>query len=194
MIWWYSLLFLRYWIFFATKYHRGGHVRGSRTLQVNFFGCTRWATSCFLYIDNTLYGEIPYRFWDIGHFSSPNVSLGAIFGVPGPSRSNFLVVLDGPRHVSYTSVIHDMVIFLTVFEILDIFCYQISPSGHFGGSQTLQVNFLAVLDGPCRVSYTFIIHYMVIFLTVFEILDIFRDQILPSGPFWGFPGPPGQIC
>ncbi len=40
----------------------GGHFGGSRIPQVKFFGCTRWAISCFLYIDNTLYGDIPYRF------------------------------------------------------------------------------------------------------------------------------------
>ncbi len=58
---------------------------------------------------------------------------------------------------------------------------------------TPRSNFLVVLDGPCHVSYTLIIHYMVIFLTVFEILDIFRDQILPSEAILGVPGPPGQI-
>ncbi len=49
-----------------------------------------------------------------------------------------------------------------------------------------------VLDGPRHVSYTLIIHYMVIFLTVFEILDSFRDQILLSEAVLGVPGPPGQ--
>ncbi len=59
----------------------------------------------------------------------------------------------------------------------------------FGGSRNARSIFLVVLDGPSHVSYTLIIHYMVIFLTVFEILDIIHDEILPSGAILGVPEP-----
>ncbi len=109
----------------------------------------------FLYIDNTLYGDIPYRFWDIGHFSGPDITLGCHFGGSRTPRSNFLVVLDGSCHVSYTLIIQYMVIILTVFEILDIFRKQILPSeAILGVPGPPRSNFLVVIDGPSHVSYT----------------------------------------
>ncbi len=57
--------------------------------------------------------------------------------------------------------IHDKVIFLTVFEILDIFRDQILHSGAIlGVPGPSRSNFFVVLDGPSHVSYTLIIHYL----------------------------------
>ncbi len=114
-----------------------------------------------------------------------------ILGVPGPPRSNFLVVLDGPSHVSYTLIIHYNLYGDIPYRFWDIGHFSrpnITLGGPFGGSRTPRSNLLVVLDGPCRVSYTLIIHYMMIFLTVSEILDILSTKYYSQGPFWGFPG------
>ncbi len=100
-------------------------------------------------------------------------------GVPGPSRSNSFVALDEPHHVSYTSIIHYMVIFLPFLRYWTFFATKYYPGGILGVPGPSRSIFFVVLDGPRRVFYTSIIHYMVIFFTVFEILDIFHDEILP---------------
>ncbi len=72
-----------------------------------------------------------------------------------------------------------MVIFLTFLRYWTFFATRYYPRRPFWGFPDPRSIFLVVLDGPSHVSYTLIIHYMVIFLTVFEILDILSTKYCP---------------